>query len=82
MTIVFKDAATLPALVPVVMAYPHMDEVKAMKELVDEVSNNYSIHDDDKATLVEINEKRGRAATYDNAPVKLEDFTAEICMKC
>ena len=64
------------------MAFPHMDEVAAMKEMVDEVSNHYSIHDDDKAILVEINEKRGRAATYDNAVVKIEDYEAFIGMKC
>ena len=73
-TAVFKDGGNMAALIPIVMSYPDMEEVKWCREAVEETSNVYSCADEHKAALVEINEKRGRVCTYNNEAFNVEDY--------
>ena len=75
-TFVFTDGGAMDKMTPLVMSYPKMDDIMWAREQYNELSNVYSISDEDKPALVAINEARKRVCTYNNDPVNLADFPA------
>ena len=73
---IFKDGGAMDKLIPIVMAYPNMEQIKWTREQFEESSNVYSISDEDKPALVAINEARKRVCTYNNEPVNMADYPA------